>query len=44
MANYESLSDDRDLPPVAHLMSVKCGPIGTDIGIPVGSRVAFLRR
>lgn len=43
MANYESLSEDRDLPPVAHLMSVKCGPIGADIGIPVGSRVALLR-
>ncbi|MDV2481277.1 DUF89 family protein [Methanoculleus sp. Wushi-C6] len=44
MANYESLSDDRDLPPVAYLMSVKCGPIGADIGIPVGSRVALLRQ
>ncbi|HOI14359.1 MAG TPA: ARMT1-like domain-containing protein [Methanoculleus sp.] len=44
MANYESLSDDRDLPPVAYLMSVKCGPIGADIGIPVGSRVALLRK
>ncbi len=43
MANYESLSDERDLPPVAYLMSVKCGPIGADIGIPVGSRVALLR-
>ena len=43
MANYESLSDDRNLPPVAYLMSVKCSPIGTDIGIPVGSRVALLR-
>ncbi len=43
MANYESLSDERGLPPVAFLMSVKCGPIGTDIGIPVGSRVALLR-
>ncbi|WP_342771214.1 MULTISPECIES: damage-control phosphatase ARMT1 family protein [unclassified Methanoculleus] len=43
MANYESLSDDRDLPPVAYLMSVKCGPIGADLGLPVGSRVALLR-
>ncbi len=42
MANYESLSDERDLPPVAYLMSIKCGPIGADIGIPVGSRVALL--
>ena len=43
MANYESLSDEHDLPPVAYLMSVKCSPIGADIGIPVGSRVALLR-
>jgi len=43
MANYESLSDEGDLPPVAYLMSVKCGPIGADIGIPVGSRIALLR-
>lgn len=43
MANYESLSDERDLPPVAYLMSVKCAPISADIGIPVGSRVALLR-
>ena len=43
MANFESLSDDRDLPPVAYLMSVKCGPIGAEIGIPVGSRIALLR-
>ncbi|NLA38399.1 MAG: DUF89 family protein [Methanomicrobiales archaeon] len=43
MANYESLSDCRDLPPTAYMMSVKCGPIGADLGIPVGSRVALLR-
>lgn len=43
MANYESLSLERDLPPVAYLMSVKCDVIATDIGIPVGSRVALLR-
>lgn len=43
MANYESLSDDHDLPPVAYLMSVKCNPIGMDIGVPVGSRIALLR-
>ncbi len=44
MANFESLSDDRDLPPVAYLMSVKCGPIGAEIGTPVGSRIALLRK
>ncbi len=43
MANYESLSDQHDLPPVAYLMSVKCNPIGMDIGAPVGSRIALLR-
>lgn len=43
MANYESLSLERDLPPVTYLMSVKCDVIATDIGIPVGSRVALLR-
>jgi len=43
MANYESLSDLHDLPPIAYMMSVKCGPIGTDIGIPVGSRVVLLQ-
>ena len=42
MANYESLSDYRDLPPTAYMMSVKCAPIGADIGIPVGSQVALL--
>lgn len=43
MANYESLSDSRDLPPVAYLMSVKCEPIARSVGAPVGSRVALLR-
>lgn len=42
MANYESLSDYRDLPPIAYLLTVKCGPISKDIGIPVGARVALL--
>ncbi|RXE56963.1 hypothetical protein ABH15_02120 [Methanoculleus taiwanensis] len=43
MANYESLSDYTDLPPVAHMMSVKCEPIARDVGVPVGSRIALLR-
>ncbi len=43
MANYESLSDYRDLSPIAYLLTVKCGPISADVGIPVGSRVALLR-
>ncbi len=43
MANYESLSDYRDLPPVAYMMSVKCEPIARHVGIPVGSKIALLR-
>lgn len=44
MANYESLSLETDLPPVAYLMSVKCEPIADDIGVPKGSLVAKLCR
>lgn len=44
MANFESLSLYRDLPPVAYLMSVKCVPVGQMVGMPVGSMVALLRR
>jgi len=43
MANYESLTEYPDMPPVAHLMSVKCRPIGRHAGIPKGSRVAMIR-
>jgi uncharacterized protein with ATP-grasp and redox domains len=42
MANYESLSDFVDLPPVAYLMSVKCEPIARAVGAPVGSKIALL--
>jgi uncharacterized protein with ATP-grasp and redox domains len=42
MANYESLSDFVDLPPVAYLMSVKCEPIARNVGAPVGSKIALL--
>ena len=42
MANYESLSLEKDLPPVAYLLSVKCEPIADDIGVPKGSLVAKL--
>lgn len=47
MANYESLSEYKkthELPPVAFLMMVKCEPIAEDIGIPKGSRIAYLVR
>lgn len=43
MANYESLSEFRDLPPIAYLMAVKCEPIADEVGVPRGSKVAMLR-
>ncbi|MGC9435391.1 MAG: damage-control phosphatase ARMT1 family protein [Methanomicrobiales archaeon] len=43
MANYESLTEYPDLPPVAHLMSVKCQPIARHAGMEKGYRVALLR-
>lgn len=42
MANYESLSEFSDLPPVAYLMAVKCDPIAESVGVPRGSRIAML--
>ena len=44
MANYESLSEYRDLPPVAYLMAVKCETIAGDVGAPKGSKIALLRQ
>jgi len=43
MANYESLSMYKGLPPVAYLMAVKCKPVADDVGVPVGSKIALLR-
>lgn len=43
MANYESLTEISDLPPVAYLMAVKCEPIAEDVGVPRGSKIALLR-
>jgi damage-control phosphatase, subfamily I len=43
MANYESLSEYANLPPVAYLMCVKCEMIAEDSGIPKGSKIALLR-
>jgi len=43
MANYESLSEYHDLPPIAYLMAVKCEPIADEVGVPRGSKVAMLR-
>ncbi len=42
MANYESLNEIRDLPPVAFLMAVKCDPIARSIGVKRGSYIAKL--
>ncbi len=42
MANYESLTELSDLPPVAYLMAVKCEPIAEDVGVPRGSKIALL--
>lgn len=44
MANYESLSEYDNLPPVAYLMCVKCGMIAEDSGIARGSKIALLRQ
>ncbi|MDH7593878.1 MAG: ARMT1-like domain-containing protein [Methanomicrobiales archaeon] len=43
MANYESLDERRDLPPVAFMMAVKCDVIAESVGVPRGSYVAILR-
>jgi damage-control phosphatase, subfamily I len=44
MANYESLSEYDNLPPVAYLMCVKCEMIAKDAGIAKGSKIAMLRK
>jgi damage-control phosphatase, subfamily I len=44
MANFESLSEMHNLPPVAYLLAAKCKPVGDEAGVPVGSRIAILRR
>ncbi|MCK9580578.1 MAG: ARMT1-like domain-containing protein [Methanoregula sp.] len=43
MANYESLSEYENLPPVAYLMCIKCEMIAEDSGIKRGSKIALLR-
>ncbi|HMA04424.1 MAG TPA: ARMT1-like domain-containing protein [Methanomicrobiales archaeon] len=42
MANYEALTEYRDLPPVGYLMAVKCPTIAESVGAPEGSLVALL--
>jgi uncharacterized protein with ATP-grasp and redox domains len=43
MANFESISEMGDLPPVAYLLAAKCGPVAQELGVPVGVKVAKLR-
>ena len=43
MANFESLYELPDLPPVAYLMAVKCEHVAEAAGAPRGSRIAMLR-
>ncbi|HVP97181.1 damage-control phosphatase ARMT1 family protein [Methanoregula sp.] len=43
MANFESLFERCDLPPVAYLMAAKCQPVAHEAGVPVGSKIAMLR-
>ena len=44
MANFESLSEMENLPPVAYLLAAKCLPVADELGVPVGVKVAKLRR
>ena len=43
MANFESLSEMDNLPPVAYLLAAKCKPVADELGVPVGSKIATLR-
>jgi len=43
MANFESLSEMDNLPPVAYLMAAKCRPVADEAGVPLGSKIAMLR-
>jgi len=43
MANFESLSEMDDLPPVAYLLAAKCKPVADELGVPMGSMIAMLR-
>lgn len=43
MANFESLSEMENLPPVAYLMAAKCRPVADEVGVPVGSKIAMLQ-
>jgi len=42
MANFESLSEMDNLPPVAYLLAAKCKPVADEAGVPAGSKIAML--
>jgi len=44
MANFESLSEMDNIPPVAYLMAAKCKPVADEVGVSVGSKIAMLRK
>jgi hypothetical protein len=44
MANFESLFERPDLPPVAYLMAAKCKPVADLAGVCVGAKVALLKK
>lgn len=43
LANYESLTEYTNLPPVAYLMTVKCEPVARHVGAHKGDLIAVLR-
>lgn len=43
MGNFESLWGQPGLPPIAHLMTVKCEPVAKMVGYPKGSQIALLK-
>ncbi|MDV0441490.1 damage-control phosphatase ARMT1 family protein [Methanorbis furvi] len=43
LANYESLTEYENLPPVAYLMTVKCEPVARHVGAKKGDLIAVLR-
>jgi hypothetical protein len=43
MANFESLYEMNNLPPVAYLLAAKCKPVAGELGVPVGSKIAVLQ-
>ena len=42
MANYEALTEEDGLPPIAYLMAVKCPTIAEAVGAPEGALIAMV--